>query len=125
MDDTTKHIIRSLARRQPRDVIITDLCDRYRLAQTDAERLVTKIELEHQNIIVKRLRPSLILLWGALALSGFSLTAFMVFAALNDLKIYLFQDSLPYLGNSLFSALGLLACWGGTREIMRLTRKTE
>ena len=122
MDDTTKHIIRSLARRQPRDVIITDLCERYRLKWDDAEQLVNTIEKTHAPEITTRQRPFLILLGSAIALGGFALSAYMLFTSFNGLMIFLLRLPIPYLGNLAFFCLGLLACWGGTREVIRMLR---
>ena len=122
MDDTTKHIIRSLARRQPRNVIITDLCERYRLKWDEAEGLVKKIEKTHASDITARQRPFLILLGSALALGGFALSAYMLYASFNGLIIFLIKLPIPYLGNLALFCLGLLACWGGTREVIRMLR---
>jgi hypothetical protein len=122
MDEATKKIIRDLAINRPRTKIITELCETYRLKWDQAENLVDRIEKEHTIEIQTRQKPFYILLGGALLLGGLSLSAFMIFASLNGLDIYLLRLPIPYLGNVLLFILGILAFLGGLRVMIRIIR---
>ena len=122
MDDTTKKIIRSLAKHQPRNKIITDLCEYSGLNWDEADRLVNQIENKHATDIYSRQKPVYILLGSALGLGGLLLSVYMLFASFNGFNIFLLRLPIPYLGNAVFFVLGILACIGGFRGIVRIVR---
>ena len=122
MDQTTKQIIHNLANRQPREGIVQVLSERFRLSQEDAERLISEIENKHYLDIHKRRRPLLLLSRGILAVGGFALTIYLALITIRGSNLYLFQIPIPFLGEILLWAIGLLASWWATREFLRLVR---
>ena len=119
-DDVTKKIIRDLAKHHPRNKIITEICDVYRLQWIQAERLVDQIEEKHAAEIHNRQRLFYLLLGGALALGGIILSVYMLFAAINGMIFYLLRLPIPYLGNAAFFTLGILVFFGGLRGVIRI-----
>jgi hypothetical protein len=122
MDDTTKKIIRDLAKHRPRNTIITELCEYSSLPWEDAELLVSRIENEYAWEINTRQKPFFILLGSTIALSGLLLSVYMVFASLKGLMILSFRLPIPYLGNAIFFTLRILALIGGTSGVLRIIR---
>ena len=120
MDDTTKKIVRDLAKHRPRNTIITELCEYSSLPWEDAELLVTRIEMDYAREINSRQKPFFILLGSSIALAGLLLSVYMVFTSLNGLMMLFFRLPIPYLGNAVFFALGILALIGGTRGVFRI-----
>lgn len=125
MDQTTKQIIRRLAKRQPRELIISDLSKRFRLRQTDAEKLVNEIEKRYQSTIEKRHRPFLILAWGSLALGGLTLVIIGVIESLMGQLSQSFKLPLSSAQAAVLIIPGLFACWAGIREVRRMARKSK
>jgi len=121
-DDVTKKIIRDLSKNRPRNSMITEICDVYRLNRDQAENLVDQIAEKHAAEIHSRQRPFYLLLGGALALGGFLLSVYMFFAAKNGLIFYLMKLPIPYLGNAVFFLLGILVIFGGLRGVSRIVR---
>jgi hypothetical protein len=121
-DEATKKIIRDLAKHRPRNLIITEVCENYRLNWEDAERLVDKVENDHQNTIYSRQKPSYILLGGSITLGGFILALYMLYAAANGMIFFLLRLPVPYLGNLVFFVIGIMAMIGGLRGLIRINR---
>lgn len=122
MDNITKMVIRDLAKHRPRNTIITELCEHSGFKWEDAEHLVNRIEMEYAGEIDSRQKPFFMLLGSFLALGGFLLSAFMVYATLNGLIFFLIRLPIPYLGNAVFFVLGILAMIGGSRGVIRILR---
>jgi hypothetical protein len=122
MDDTTKKIIRSLAKHQPRNKIITELCEYSGLNWDEAESLLNEIEKNHATEIYSRQRPFYILLGSALALGGLLLSIYMLYASFNGLVFFLLRLPIPYLGNAVFFILGILVFIGGLKGVVRIGR---
>ena len=123
MDDTTKKVIRDLAKRRPRDLIITELAEMGRLNWEDAASLVNEIEENYKKEINKKQRPAFFLLGVGLTLGGLLLFISMLFASANRLSIYFLRLPIPYLGNGIFAIIGLLAFLGGLRGVLRLLKR--
>ena len=120
MDDTTKKIIRSLAKHRPRNTINTELCEYSGLKWTDAEALMKKIEEDHATEIYSRQKPFYIILGSSISLGGLFLSTYMLYASLNGLIFFFLRLPIPYLGNAVFFILGLLALIGGLRGVLRI-----
>ena len=123
MDNTTKKVIRDLARRRPRDLIITELAEMGRLEWDDAAALVNEIEEKYKEEINKKQRPAFFLLGAGLTFGGLLLFISMLLASANGLSIYFLRFPIPYLGNGIFAFMGLLAFLGGLRGVLRLLRR--
>ena len=123
MDDTTKKVIRDLAKRRPRDLIITEIAEMGRLEWDDAASLVTEIEENYMGEINKKQRPAYILLGVGLTLGGLLLFISMLIASANRLSIYVLRLPIPYLGNGIFAIMGLLAFMGGIRGVLQLLKR--
>ena len=123
MDQTTKQIIRSLAMRQTRETILRDLCERYRLEWNQADHLVTEIERKYASDISSKHRPSLILQASLLALGGFLLAVYPLFLIFTELNINLINLPISDLGYAGFFIVGLVLCWAGTRNLIRMLRE--
>ena len=121
-DDATKQIIRDLAKNRPKNLIITEICEKYHLAWVDAERLVATVEQDHQTTIYSRQKPFYILLGGLIAIGGFALAVYMLYAAASGMIIFLLRLPIPYLGNLVFFGIGVLAMIGGLRGVIRIVR---
>lgn len=117
-DEITRKIIRDLAKKRPRDAIITELCEFACLKWDQAERLVNEIELENTEDILSRQKLFNILLGSAFALGGFLLSACIVFASFNGMILFFLGLPIPYLGNILYFVIGILAFMGGLRGIV-------
>lgn len=118
MDQTTTKIIRRLAKRHPRELIITDLTARFRLTRSDAEQLVNDIEKKHRYAIENRRRPILILSWSALALGGLTLLISGCIGALTG-------SPTPSAGNLILILIGVVAAGAGFWEVNRMVRKPK
>lgn len=122
-DNASKQIIRDLAKHRPRNLVITEICEKYRLEWDDAERLVAKVEKDHQSTIYSRQKPFYILLGGLISLGGFALAIYMLYAAASGMVFFLLRIPVPYLGNLVFLGIGILAMIGGLRGVIRIIRK--
>ena len=91
MDDAAKKIIRDLALHRPRNLIITEICQAYKLESADAEKLVNKIEKEHGRTIYSKQRPFYLFLAGLLAFSGLLLSSSMVIFTSQGLMMRIFR----------------------------------
>ena len=123
MDDTTKKIIRSLAKNQQRNRIINDLSEFSGLEWDEAERLVDQIDKKHGTEIYSRQRPFYILIGILLAMGGILMSAYIFFSSLNGLIINLAELSIPYLGNAIIFVIGLLAFWRGLRKVLKIVQR--
>jgi len=121
-DEIKTKIIRNLAKRRPRNTIITELCETSGLKWGEAERLVNEIENDHALDIYSSQKPFLILLGRAIAVSGFILSTFILVQSINGLIIFLLRLPVPYLGNFVFFVLGILVFVGGLRGVIKLVR---
>ena len=121
-DDATKKIIRDLAKHRPRDLIISEICEIYRLDWEDGERLVDKVEEQHQHTIYSRQKPFNILLAGSFTLGGLILALYMLYAAASGMVFFLLRLPVPYLGNLAYFGLGILAVIGGLQGLIKLIR---
>jgi len=122
MDDTTKKIIRSLAKHQPRTKIITDLSEYSGLKWDQAELVVNEIEKRHTREIYSRKRPFYILQGSGVALGGFLLAFSTLFASFSGKEIFLPALPIPYLGNFFLALLGILVFAGGIRGVIRIVQ---
>jgi len=120
MDNAAKKITRDLAIRRPRNLIITEISEAYRLEWPDAENLVNKIEKEHGRAIESKQRPFYIVLTSLLAASGLLLSASMVLMTLNGLMITIFRLPIPYLENALIFSLGIPLFLVSLRGVIRM-----
>jgi hypothetical protein len=120
MDDATKKIIRDLAKHRPRNLIITEVSERFRLKWDDAERLVERVEEDHSRTIQSRQKPYFILLGSLMTVGGLALSIYMLYAAANGLFFLLLRLPIPYLGNLVFFGIGILIMIGGLRGVIRI-----
>ena len=122
-DDATKKIIRGLARYRPRNQIIKEISEKYRISWEDAERLLEKVELDHLQSIQFRWRPFYILLGGLLTIGGLSLASYILFAAADGIVISFFEMSISQIGYLVLFISGLLSVISGALFLTRVIRR--
>jgi hypothetical protein len=118
-------VIRELSRHRSRNDIILDLCKASGMQWDAAVRFVHQIEINQHGTIVARQRPVLVLFAAAFILGGAAASIGMVAATLDGRVIFFLTLPVPYLGNIVYFALGVLAVIGGVVGLRRAMHETE
>jgi hypothetical protein len=118
----TEAVVRDLARHRSRNDILLSICNTTGMDWKQAEAFIQQVEQTHRQRIAGRQAPLLLILAGVSIVGGFSTVVAMVDATLDGTIIFLPALPIPYLGNVVYSSLGVLAIAGGLIGAIRLTR---
>ncbi len=114
--DTAKlaeRVIQDLSRHRSRNDIIMSVCQTTGMDWPQAERFIRQVEVNQGQVIARRQRPLLVVFALAGILGGFVASAGIVLATIDGWIILFLNFPVPYLGNIVYFALGVLGMVGG------------
>ena len=109
----TEQVIQELARHRSRNDIILSICQTTGMNWAEAERFIHQVEVNQGQTIAARQRPLLVSLALAGILGGLVASVGMVLATVEGWIILFLNFPVPYLGNVVYFALGVLTMVGG------------
>ena len=117
-----EQVIQELARHRSRNDIILSICQTTGMKWAEAERFIHQVEINQGETIAARQRPLLVMLALAGVLGGLIASVGMVLATVDGWIVLFLNFPIPYLGNVVYFALGVLATVGsfiGLRSALR------
>ena len=124
MDKTEvrKFITQELGRRHKPDDIIKEVCERTGMSWGDAQKFVRQVYTENHGEISKSQNGVLMILVVAEILAGFSISASVLVATLSGWIILLLRLPIPYLGNVVYFAFGVILIIAGINGFVKMNK---
>ena len=114
-EQAREFVIRQLGRHNPKNDIITYLCEQGGMNWSEAEKFVKEVEFENSSEIALKQSPLIVLLGSIILLGGILLSGTIFIMTIQGYVIFLLKLPIPYLGNIVYFVIGIAMIVGGLR----------
>lgn len=120
--EITKYVIKALSKHDTTNQITVDICEKTGMKWDDVQKLIKTVQVDHEDEIIQRQRPLLVILAGFSIITGLTISIGMIVATMNGLIIFFLRMPIPYLGNMMIIFAGLAMVGGGIMGVLKKTK---